>query len=56
MEISPSQGRYLYDCRQISMHQVEYEPMTLVFEQAKTGHASDRAASHSVTVGSKMAN
>jgi hypothetical protein len=49
--ISPSQGRYLHRTtqtqnkrRQTSMPRVGFEPMTPVFEQAKTIHALDRAA------------
>jgi hypothetical protein len=49
--ISPSQGRYLHRTTQTqnkrtqtSMHRVGFEPTIPAFQQAKTVHASDRAA------------
>jgi hypothetical protein len=49
--ISPSQGRYLHTGQhkqsnriQTSTPQLEFEPTTSMFQQTKTVHASDRAA------------
>jgi hypothetical protein len=50
-EISPSQGRYLHAGQhkhnprtQTSMHRLGFEPTIPVFEQGKTVHALDSAA------------